>query len=46
MIPAGKTAKLIKIRDISDPDFRITEVCDKLKFIKPTPVILLSGAMT
>ena len=46
MIPAGKTAKLIRIKDISDPDFRITEVCDKLKIIKPAPVIILAGAMT
>lgn len=46
MIPAGKTAKLIKIKDASDPDLRLSEICDKLKIVKPTPVILLAGAMT
>ena len=46
LIPAGKTAKLIKIRNPNDADFRISEVCDKLKFIKEAPVIILSGAMT
>lgn len=46
LIPAGKTAKLVKIRNPNDPDFRISEVCDKLKFVKPAPVIILSGAMT
>lgn len=46
MIPAGKTAKLIRIKDPSDSDFRISEVCDKLKFIKAAPVIILAGAMT
>ena len=46
MIPAGKTSKLIRIKDPNDPDFRVSEVCDKLKFIKATPVIILSGAMT
>jgi hypothetical protein len=34
IIPAGKTSKLIRIKNPSDPDFRITEVCDKLKFVK------------
>ena len=46
MIPAGKTAKLIRIKDPSDNDFRVSEVCDKLKFIKAAPVIILAGAMT
>lgn len=46
MIPAGNTVKLVRIPDHSDPDFRISEVCDKLKFTQPTPVIILAGAMT
>lgn len=46
MIPAGKTAKLIKIPDVSNKDFRISEVADRLKFVEPTPVIILAGAMT
>jgi hypothetical protein len=46
LIPAGKTAKLIRIKNPDDTDFRISEVCDKLKFVKPTPVIILAGAMT
>jgi hypothetical protein len=46
MIPAGNTVKLVRIPDYSDPDFRISEVCDKLKFTQPTPVIILAGAMT
>jgi len=46
MIPAGNTVKLVRIPDHSDPDFRVSEVCDKLKFTQPTPVIILAGAMT
>jgi len=46
MIPAGRTAKLVKIGNPYDTEFRATEVCDKLKFTKPTPVIILVGAMT
>ena len=46
MIPAGKTAKLIRIKDCNNPDFRIAEVCDKIKIVKPAPVIILIGAMT
>ena len=46
IIPAGKTAKLIRIKNPRDPDFRVTEICDKLKFVKAAPVIVLSGAMT
>ena len=46
MIPGGNVAKLIRIINPEDPDFRISEVCDRLKFSQPTPVILLIGAMT
>lgn len=46
IIPAGKTAKLIRIKSPGDKDFRISEICDKLKFINATPVIVLAGAMT
>ena len=46
MIPAGKQAKLIRIPNIDDQDFRVSEVCDRLKFNNPTPVIILGGAMT
>ena len=46
MIPAGNIAKLIKIPDAQHPDFRVSEVCDKLKFTQPSPVIILAGAMT
>ena len=46
MIPAGKTAKLVRVKEPADSDFRIAEVCDKLKIVKPTPVIVLIGAMT
>ena len=46
MIPAGNTAKLVRVKDPSDSNFRISEVCDKLKFTQPTPVIILAGAMT
>ena len=46
MIPAGNTAKLIRVKDPKDPDFRITEVCDKLKITQAAPVIILAGAMT
>jgi hypothetical protein len=46
MIPAGRTSKLVRISDPNNEDVRISEVCDKLKFIKEAPVILLAGSMT
>jgi hypothetical protein len=46
IIPAGKTAKLVRIRFPGDKDFRVSEICDKLKFVNAAPVIVLSGAMT
>lgn len=46
MIPAGRTAKLVRIPNPNHEDFRVSEVCDRLKFIEPTPVIILAGAMT
>ncbi len=46
MIPAGKTAKLVRVPNPNDPDFRISEIADKLKFIKAAPVIILAGAMS
>lgn len=46
MIPAGITSKLARVPDPADPDFRASEICDKMKFIQPTPVIILAGAMT
>ena len=46
MIPAGITSKLARVPDPNDPDFRVSEICDKMKFIQPTPVIILAGAMT
>lgn len=45
-IPLGQPAKLIRIPDPYNPDFRIQEVADRLKFVQPTPVILLAGAST
>lgn len=46
LIPAGKTAKLVRISNPDDSDFRISEICDKLKFVNAAPVIVLAGAMT
>ena len=46
MIPAGITSKLARVSDPTDPDFRASEICDKMKFINPTPVIILAGSMT
>lgn len=46
IIPAGKTAKLIRIKRPNDPDFRISEICDRIKFVNAAPVIILAGAMT
>lgn len=46
MIPAGRTAKLVRVPDPNVEDFRVTEPLDKLKFVEPTPVIILAGAMT
>lgn len=46
IIPAGKTAKLVRIKHPGDKEFRVSEICDKLKFINAAPVIILAGAMT
>lgn len=46
MIPAGRTAKLVRVPDPNIEDFRVTEPLDKLKFVEPTPVIILAGAMS
>ena len=46
LIPAGKTAKLVRVLNPEDPDFRISEVGDKVKFTKASPVIILAGAMS
>lgn len=46
MIPAGRTAKLVRVPDPNSEDFRITEPLDKLKFVEPTPCIILAGAMS
>lgn len=45
MIPAGRTAKLVRLPDPMNEGFRISEVCDKLKFVEAAPVIILSGSM-
>lgn len=45
-IPAGNPAKLVRVGNPYNPDFRVQEVADRLKFIEPTPVIVLAGAMT
>ena len=46
MIPAGQISKLIRIPNPASEDFRVSEVCDKLKINKSAPVIVLAGAMT
>ncbi len=46
MIPAGKQAKLVRVPDPGDADFRISDVCHKLKLTQPTPVIVLAGTLT
>lgn len=46
MIPAGRTAKLVRVPDPHAEDFKVAEPMDKLKFIEPTPVIILAGAMS
>ena len=46
MIPAGQISKLIRIPNPASEDFRVSEVCDKLKITQSAPVIVLAGAMT
>ena len=46
MIPGGQPAKLVRVHNPMSQDFRVSEVCDRLKFIQPTPVIVLAGAKT
>ena len=38
-------AKLVRVPDPNQADFRASEVADRLKFIDPTPVVVLAGAM-
>ena len=33
MIPLGQPAKLVRLYDPKNPDFRISEVADRLKFV-------------
>ena len=44
-IPMGQPAKLVRIHDPESADFRVSDVADRLKFVQPTPVVLISGAM-
>ena len=46
MIPGGQTAKLVRVPAPNSQDFRCSEVADRLKFVTPTPAIILCGAMT
>ena len=34
IIPAGKTSKLVRVKSPGDTDFRVSEICDKLKIVK------------
>ena len=45
-IPLGQPAKLIRIADPNNQDFRVSEIADRLKFVQPTPVVLVAGAMS
>ena len=45
-IPAGNRAKLVRVNNPTHPDLRVQEIADRLKFTEPTPVVMLSGAMT
>ena len=38
-------AKLVRVPDPSKEEFRASAVADRLKFIDPTPVVVLAGAM-
>lgn len=44
-IPGGQTAKLIKISEPFNEDFRVTEVADHLKFIDGAAVCVIAGGM-
>lgn len=33
MIPGGTTAKLVRVHNPTATDFRISEICDRLKFV-------------
>jgi hypothetical protein len=45
MIPAGRTAKLVRVPEPYKEDFRISEPCDKLKLNEAAPVIILAGGL-
>ena len=46
MIPGGNVAKLVRIPDPNAADFRVSEMCGRLKLNQANPVIVLAGAMT
>ena len=46
LIPGGSSAKLVRIGDPKNADFRISEVCDRLKFVDACPVIIVAGSST
>ena len=45
MIPAGMPAKLVQVPDPEYEGFRVNEMADRLKFVEPSPVVVLLGAM-
>ena len=46
IVPGGKNAKLVLVKDPNDKKLRVTEIADHLKFYEPTPTIVLIGANT
>lgn len=45
LIPAGMPAKLVQVPDPEYEGFRVNEMADRLKFVEPSPVVVLLGAM-
>lgn len=44
MIPGGAPARLVRVHNPHSADLRVSEIADRLKFIAPTPVVVLAGA--
>jgi hypothetical protein len=44
MIPGGAPARLVRVHNPFSIDLRVTEIADRLKFVAPTPVVILAGA--
>lgn len=46
MVPGGANARLIRVHNPWSYWLKVTEICDRLKFLTPLPAIVIAGAQT